>query len=311
MTTGDAATSSALTLDLLALFQEIHAKGSISAAARSLGMSPSLATRKLAAMERSMNTTLFQRTTRRMRLTEGGQVLLDWAQRTTDGYAQVEESLAGLRGEAAGVVRIAISDHASATFLAPFLQDFAPRFPKIRFTIATTDRLVNLVENGFDLALHTGLVPDSGLIGMKLHAVHRILCAAPDYLARRGTPRVPAELSAHDCLAHAPTEAVAWFFRHDGQLLRQAIHPRISVDSYVTLAELARRGLGIVRVSRNVVREDLKAARLVQLLADYACAYPRGDEPAVWMLYPERRLPRRSRVVIEEFGLYMKRALAA
>jgi len=306
----DTPASSALTLDLLELFQTIHARGSISAAARSLGISASLATRKLAAMERSLNTTLFQRTTRRMRLTEGGQVLLEWAQRTTDGYAEVAESLAGLRGEAAGIVRIAISDHASATFLAPFLQEFAPRFPKIRFTIATTDRLVNLVENGFDLALHTGFVPDSGLIGVKLHSVHRVICAAPDYLSRRGTPCALAQLSAHDCLAHAPTEAGVWFFRHDGQLLRQAVNPRITVDSYVTLAELARRGLGIVRVSRNVVREDLKAARLVQLLEDYECAYPEGDEPAVWMLYPERRLPHRARVFIEEFGLYMKRALA-
>ncbi|WP_076998427.1 LysR family transcriptional regulator [Variovorax sp. KK3] len=306
----DPSPTPALTLELLDLFLAVHARGSISAAARSLGLSPSLANRRLAAMERALKTTLFQRTTRRMRLTDGGQLLLEWAQRTTDGFAEVSESLAGLRGEAAGALRIAISDHASATFLAPFLQEFAPRFPHIRFIIATTDRLVNLVENGFDLALHTGFVPDSGLIGVKLHSVRRILCAAPDYLARRGAPRTPAELAAHDCLAHAPTEASTWFFQHEGQLLRQAVAPRIIVDSYVTLAELARRGLGVVRVSRNVVRDDLKSGRLQQVLEEYECAYPASDEPAVWMLYPDRRMPRRARVFVEEFGRYMKGALA-
>jgi molybdate transport repressor ModE-like protein len=300
---------STLTLELLELFREIHAQGSISAAARRLNMSPSLATRKLAAMERILQTTLFQRTTRQMRLTEAGHAVLEWAQRTLDGYAEVTESLGGLRGETAGTLRIALSDHASAGFLAPFLQEFLPRFPQIRFAISTTDRLVNLVEDGFDLALHTGQVPDSGLIGVKLNTVHRILCASPEYLARRGTPRIPGDLPVHDCLAHGPTEANVWFFKHEGQLLRQPVSPLITVDSYVTLSELARRGLGVVRVSRNVVRDDLKGGRLVQLLDGFECAYPARDEPAVWMLYPDRRLLRRTRVFMEEFGLYMKQAL--
>lgn len=302
---------SVVALELLELFQEIQRHGTISAAARHLDMSPSLATRKLASLERALQTPLFLRTTRKMRLTEGGAVLLAWAQATLEGYAQVSENLEGLKGELAGPIRIAMSDHATAVFLAPFLQEFVPRFPKIQFRVSTTDSLVDLVEKGYDLALHTGLVPDSGLIAVPIQAVRRVVCAAPDYLARRGTPRTPADLLQHDCLTHAPTEPGNWFFRRGhGDPVRQPVSALISVDSYISLAELARRGLGIVRISRNAVREDLRAGRLVQVLPDYECAHQAGDAPGVWLLYPDRRLLRRTRVFVEEFSAYMKRALA-
>lgn len=299
----------AVTLDLLQLLKEIHVQGSISAAARSLDISPSLATRRLSALERAMQVSLFQRTTRRTRLTEGGRIALDWAERVLEGYDTVAEELAGLKGKIAGSVRIALSDHATGVFLAPFLREFVPRFPAVRFVVSTTDRLVNLVEDGFDLALHTGKIPDSGLIGVQVRTVHRILCASPAYLQRRGTPATIADLAAHDCITHSPTEPGTWFFRHGGKLVRKAIEPLVTVDSYYSLIELGRCGLGIIRLSRNAVREDIQARRLIQVLPEYECAQQEGDLPAVWLLYPDRRMPRRVRVFIEEFSRYMKQAL--
>jgi LysR family transcriptional activator of dmlA len=301
---------SAVTLDLLELFVEIHATGSISAAARKLGLSPSLATRKLAALERGMDASLFQRTTRKVRLTEGGQVALEWAKRALGDYTDVAENLADLKGRPAGVIRIALSDHAAAVFLPPFLKEFAPRFPKIRYQLATTDHLVNPLEHGYDVVLHSGLIPDSSLIGVQIHAVHRVLCATPEYLARRGVPLLPPDLTLHDCLAHSPSEPNTWYFQRDGKLTTQVVAPFLAADSHLALVEFARRSLGIARISRMPVRDDLRNGRLVQVLPEYQCVHQNGELPTVWILYPDRRLLRRTRVFVDAFTTYMKRALS-
>jgi DNA-binding transcriptional LysR family regulator len=194
--------------------------------------------------------------------------------------------------------------------LAPFLSEFLLRYPNIKLSIATTDRLVNLVDDGFDLALHTGRVADSGLIARRIRPIMRIMCAAPEYISAHGSPSSPRDLAFHNCLIHTPTEPQAWHFTRDGSTTRQPLNPLIAVDSYYALAEMARRGLGIARISRNVVKEDLKGGGLVQVLAEYECTTGDHEPSAVWLLYPDRRLARRTRVFIDEFSEYMKHALA-
>ena len=297
------------TLDLLELLVEIEDGGSISAAARKLGLSPSIATRRLAALERAMDSRLFQRTTRKVRLTESGRVALKWARRTLGDYAEVAEEIGDLRGQPAGVIRVALSDHAAAVFLPPFLREFAQHYPKIRYQLATTDHLLNPIEHGYDVALHAGLVPDSSLIGIQINPVHRLLCASPDYLARRGTPRAPADLASHDCLAHSPSEPDTWYFQRHGRLTKVHVAPFLAADSYLALMESARSGLGIARISRKPVQNDLRSGRLVEVLADFRCVHQNGEVPATWILYPDRRLPRRTRVFVEAFTDYMKRVL--
>jgi molybdate transport repressor ModE-like protein len=300
----------ALTLDLLELLVEIESCGSISAAARKLGLSPSIATRRLAALERAMDARLFQRTTRKVRLTEGGKAALKWARRTLGDFADLSEEIDDLKGQPAGVIRIAMSDHAAAVFLPPFLKEFAPRYPKIRYQLETTDHLVNPMEHGYDVALHSGLIPDSSLIGIQIHAVQRLLCATPEYLARRGIPKSLADLAEHDCLAHSPSEPDNWYFQRDGKVSAQPVKPFLTADSYLALMESVRRGLGIARISRKPIQNDLRSGRLVQVLADYQCVHQNGELPAVWILYPDRRLLRRTRVFVDAFADYMKRVLS-
>lgn len=300
----------ALNLNLLELLVQIEDCGSISAAARKLGLSPSIATRQLAALERAMDSRLFQRTTRKVRLTESGKAALQWARRTLGDFADVSEEIDGLKGQPAGVIRVALSDHAAAVFLPPFLKEFSLRYPKIRYQLATTDHLVNPIEDGYDVALHAGLIPDSSLIGMQIRTVHRLLCASPEYLARRGTPKSPADLAEHDCLAHSPSEPDNWYFKRDGEVIAQTVVPFLAADSYLALMESARSGLGIARISRKPVQNDLRSGRLIQVLADYECVHQNGDLPAVWIIYPDRRLLRRTRVFVEAFAEYMKRVLS-
>jgi len=300
----------AVTLDLLELLVEIEGCGSISAAARKLGLSPSIATRRLAALERGMDASLFQRTTRKVRLTESGRTALEWARRTLDEFGDVAEEIDALKGQPSGVIRVALSDHAAAVFLPPFLKEFSARYPKIRYQLATTDHLVNPIEDGYDVALHAGLIPDSSLIGIQIRTVHRVLCASPEYLARRGTPKSPAELAEHDCLAHSPSEPEHWHFKRDGKLIAQSITPFLTADSYLALMESARSGLGIARISRKPVQNDLRSGRLTRVLADYECVHQNGDLPAVWIIYPDRKLLRRTRVFVDAFAEYMKRVLS-
>jgi DNA-binding transcriptional LysR family regulator len=298
-----------LSLDLLALLVEIDAGGSISAAARKLGLSPSIATRRLAILERAMDARLVQRTTRAVRLTESGKAALAWAKRTLGDYADVSEEIDGLKGQPAGVIRVALSDHAAAVFLPPFLREFAAKYPKIRYQLETTDHLVNPIQDGYDVALHAGLIPDSSVVGHRISAVQRLLCASPDYLARRGTPKTPADLANHDLLSHSPSEPDKWYFKRDDRLVAQPITPYLTADSYLALVESVRSGLGIARISRKPVENHLRSGRLVQVLADWQCVHSSGEVPTVWILYPDRRLLRRTRAFVEAFADYMTRVL--
>ncbi len=301
---------SSISLELLDVFVRIQQLGSISAAARALSLSPSLATRKLAALELALQTQLFQRTTRRVRLTEGGRIALDWARRVLEGHAEVADDLAYIEGQPAGLIRVSMSEYAAAVFLPPFLSGFSLRYPEIRFVVNTTDALVNPIEQGYDVAVHSGRIPDSSLVGIQIRPVQRVLCASPDYLARRGHPLIPEDLQSHDCLVHSPTEPATWFFRRAETLISQPIEPLLSIDSYLALLELSRRGLGIVRISRNVVRDDLRSGQLTEVLEDYQCVFQTGALPGLWIIYPNRQLLHRTRVFVDALTQYLERVLA-
>lgn len=295
---------------LLRLFLAVEATSSISAAARDLNMSASLATRKLAALEKAVNARLFHRTTRSVRVTEAGRTVSEWARTVVDGYSGVVEELGSIEGQPRGLIRLSMSEYAATVFLPPFLALFGARYPDIRYLVSTTDVLVNPVSEGYDVVVHSGRVPDSSLVGVHVRSVQRVLCASPEYLAGRASPLAPRDLASHACLAHTPTEPTAWFFKRNDVLLRQQIEPILRVDSYLSLIECARRGLGIARISRNTVREELRSGRLVEVLPEYQSVYETGELPGVWILYPSRRVTTRVRLFIDAFSRYLQTVLA-
>jgi DNA-binding transcriptional LysR family regulator len=299
-----------VTMDLLLLFVRIAELGSIAGAARELDISPSFATRRVAALERALGTRLFQRTTRSVKLTESGGIALKWARNALENYSKVTDDLAAVEGQPSGLIRVALGEYAALVFLPKFLSDFAHRYPEIRFTITTTDSVVKLVDEGYDVALHSGLIPDASFVGIRLYDVQRILCASPGYIQHRGMPKRLEDLSEHNCLVHAPSEEKNWFFEHNKRLMGQPLNQYILADDYLVLIELARNGLGIIRISHNAVREDLRSGRLVQILPEYQCVYPTGELPGMWIIYPNRRLLLRTRVFVDALTKYMEKALA-
>jgi len=288
-----------INMALLRLFTQVAKHGGIAAAARELDMSPSLATRKLAALERSLNVRLFERTTRSVKLTEAGEIGLRWARQALGSYEQVADDLASLLRRPSGTIRLAINYYAGTTYLPKLLDAFCTEYPEIRLSITTSENVAELVEEGYDLALYSGRIPDSRVVGVRLREFRRVLCASPKYLKRRGVPKRLDDLTQHDCLMHSTNEPLNWFFRKGNKLVAQPIRPRIEADNNVLLRELALAGLGVARLGHYILDEDLAKGRLVELLPEYKCVYSTGELPGLWLIYPNRRALFRTRALID------------
>ena len=288
-----------VSLDLAKLFTLVARIGTIAGAARALNMDASLATRKLAQLEAALGARLVERTTRSMKLTEAGRVALAWAIEAVESFEDATDEVASLQERPSGVIRLAVAQYTALQYLPGLLAEFCTAYPEVHLVLSTTDSLVNLVDDGYDVAIHSGQIPASGMVGKRLRQFQRILCAAPDYLAARGTPARPEDIASHDCLVHSANEPRTWCFQRGASLVSQPVRARVESDNYAVLLELARQSLGILRVSENLVLEDIRAGRLVQVLPAYKCVYPNGELPGLWLLYPSRRLPYRTRLFVD------------
>ena len=293
-------------MDLLQLFTAIADGGTIAGAARQLNMSPSVATRKIAALEKALQARLFDRTTRRIHLTEAGVTALEWARSVVEGHLRLADELSAQQGELSGLLRLVVNEYLGTAVLPEFLADFSRRYPQIRYTMALTDALVEADARDYDIALHSGRVPDSGLKGIRIRSVRRVLCASPAYLKRRGTPNDLESLANHDCLVHRQHAGGHWMFRLNGKTISQPIRQLLVANSYLPLMELARAGMGIIRVSELAVRPDLARGSLVQILPAYESVYADGEVAAVWVLYPDDRMLARVRVFLDELSKWLK-----
>lgn len=292
-------TPSKVTLGQIELMQRVAQKLNIAAAGRELGMSGSLAARQIAALERSLGVRLFQRTTRSIRLTEAGELVLKWANQTLESFAELSDSMATMTQTPRGLVRLAANHYAADTYLPRVLSEFCAIYPEIKLSVITTDELVDLVSAGIDVAIHSGRVPDSSMVGFRVREVHRVLCASTEYLKQAGIPKTPEDLASHSCLVHSSNEPVTWFFLHGARTIGVTLRSRLEANNHNVLLEFARHGLGIARLGWNTVRRDIESGRLVQILPDYACVHPSGERPNVWILYPNRKLLYRTRVLVD------------
>ena len=297
----------AMTLDLAKLFVLVAQQGSIAAAARTLNVDPSLATRKLAQLERALEARVFERTTRSMTLTEAGVIALRWATEAVDSFEKATDELARLQERPAGPIRIAATQYASTVYLPPLLAEFNLQYPDVHFVVSTTDSPVNLIEEHHDLAIHSGRVPNTLMVGQKLREFQRVLCASPAYLKAHGMPLALSDLLEHNCLVHSANEPRNWHFQLGRELLSQPVRVHLETDNYSVLIELARQSMGIIRISLNLVESDLNSGRLVRLLPEYKCVYSNGDLPGLWLLYPNRKVQYRTRLLID----FLKRHLKA
>jgi DNA-binding transcriptional LysR family regulator len=270
-------------LDAMAAFVAAVDEGSLAAAARRLGRSPAAVTRAVALLERRTGTRLLHRTTRVMRLTEAGERYVATCRRILADLAEAELLAAGERQAPRGLLTVTAPALFGFLHVRPLVDAFLEAYPEVQVRLLLLDRIVNLIEEGMDLAVRIGPLPDSSLIAVTVGALRRVVCASPDYLARKGTPRAPADLAAHDCIAftqESPGET-AWRFTTGSVRVR----PRLVTNSAEAAVASASEGHGITRVLSYQVERELAAGRLVLLLPEFE-----PPPPPVHLVYPEARL---------------------
>lgn len=261
-------------------FVAIATAGSFRGGAAALGTSTTHMSRAIMRLEARVQAQLFHRTTRSVRLTDAGRVFLEHCQRLVmereEAFALIDE-----KGEPQGELRLTCSTAMGERFIAPILRRFARTYPRLQVNIDLTNRVVDLVAEGYDLAVRTGHLPDSRLIATRVASRSLVTCASPAYLKLLGHPRDLADLDRHDCLIG---NAGTWQFSIEGKPQSYRPRSRWRCNSGGAVLEAALDDMGLCQLPDFYVRKSLAEGRLVPVLGDFQPA----DEP-IWAVYPQRR----------------------
>jgi DNA-binding transcriptional LysR family regulator len=278
-------------------FVAVVAKGSLTAAAQAEGVAPAVIGRRIDALEARLGVKLLQRTTRRLSLTHEGSAFLENCQRLVADFNAAEASVSAGGVKASGHLRITGPAGFGRRHLAPLVPAFLARHPEVSLSLNLADRVVDLVNEGYDCAVRVGDLPDSSLVGVRLADNRRLCVAAPAYLRRAGTPQTPADLSRHQCLtlSSEASQTRGWAFAVDGVVTHLRPVGRLDCSDGQVLHAWCLEGLGIAWRSTWEVQADIASGRLVSVLDAYA-APPNG----IYAVFPSaRHLPLRVRLWID------------
>jgi len=259
--------------DDLKIFVAVIDSGSLSAASVHLGQTTSGVSRALSRLEDKLATSLLTRTTRRMELTEEGQLFLQQARAILAAMEQAEETIRIRRQKPAGRLCIDAASPFMLHCVVPHVAEFRALYPEIRLELSSNDQIADLIEHRTDIAIRIGALTDSTLHARPLSSSPLYIVASPAYLAEHGAPAVPEDLSAHSLIGFAQYEqGNSWPLRHAGGEDLQ-ITPTLSASSGETIRQLAIAGQGIARLADFMTRADLEAGRLVKVLEPYYTGY--------------------------------------
>ncbi|GLU31655.1 LysR family transcriptional regulator [Trinickia caryophylli] len=278
-------------------FVAVAAKGSLSAAAAAEGVAPAVIGRRLDALEERLGVKLFVRTTRKLTLTFEGSAFLEDCQRIVHELNHAEASVSAGGVKASGHLRVSAPAGFGRKHVAPLVPAFAAAHPDVSITLDLSDRLVDLVNEGFDCAVRLGELPDSSLVSLKLGENRRVCVGAPAYLEHRGTPQTLADLARHNCLALAANanQQRAWSFQEDGKAVSIKVSGTMECTDGAVLREWCVLGYGLAWRSWWEVGADIAAGRLVTVLDGFA-APPIG----IHAVFAQRRhLPLRVRLFLD------------
>ncbi|MES1926639.1 LysR family transcriptional regulator [Salinisphaera sp. T31B1] len=278
----------------------VHAveAGSFSAAARLLDLTPSAVSKQIRRLEDRLRTRLFHRTTRRIRLTEAGQNYYQRCSRILRDIDEAEDTVSSLTADPWGTLRIAATVSFGRVEVLPLINDFMARYPQINVTFELTDRHVDLVNEGIDVAIQwREQIEDPNIVARRLCVNRRIICAAPAYLERHGVPHRPEDLLSHNCLTLSTLDQFNDWAFEDAEVGHRVlrVHGSFRSNTADGLHEAVRAGVGLARLSNWLVAPDIRARRLVPVLAEYP-----HDYSAFYVLYPHRRhLSRKVRAFVD------------
>ncbi|MBI1772457.1 MAG: LysR family transcriptional regulator [Burkholderiales bacterium] len=271
--------------------------GSLSRAASVLGMTPAAASATLKRLETQLGTRLFERSTRALRITAQGQILLDYAQRAFDLLDEGESQVSEARTALVGTIRVAAPSDLTRTTLLPWLDEFLALHPGVQLALNVGDRPLDVVRDEVDVAIRYGTLTDSRLVARVLAQSRPILCAAPSYLAHHPAPQTPQDLALHNCLIFERSSRLhkTWRFGQNGKWKEVRVKGDRSADDASLARMWAIAGAGIIFKSLIDVRQELADGSLVALLTDWETeAYP------LHALLPSGRfIPNRVRALVE------------
>jgi DNA-binding transcriptional LysR family regulator len=259
-------------LQSITTFIAVARAQSFAEAARRLRLSTTAVSRHVAELEQALGTTLLRRTTRSVTLTEAGARYLPRAEAVLQELDSLNAEIGASDRVPRGRLRISAPPGIGHDWIVPLVTDFLIAYPQIDLELDLSERMVDLVAEGFDAAIRSGPLPSSSLIAHRIIEMRYLLCASPDYLDRHGVPASPADLVSHDCLfwsTSAITDVAAWTFVRGGHTQTEPVHCRLRIGNLPALRRAAIAGLGLTMLPQLDVQEDISAGRLVRLLPDY------------------------------------------
>jgi DNA-binding transcriptional LysR family regulator len=273
------------TLTSMKVFAAVVETGSFAAASDRLDMSRAMTSKYVAHLEEHLGTRLLQRTTRKLTLTESGATYYERCVQILADISEAEEGALHLTEAPRGTLRLTVPVSFGILHMGPVISDYMKQYPDVKVDLLVTDRRVDLLEEGLDMAIRIGSLSESGLVAKKFASDRVVICGSPEYLQRLGTPKTPAELAQHNCLTYSlSATGDEWKMEGpDGQhTVKVSGSLRATNGDLVKLAALG--GVGLMRQPLFICGEDLRAGRLVEVLPEY-----RSDSMGIYAVYPSRK----------------------
>jgi len=254
---------------------------SFTQASKKLAISTAQVSRQVSALEKRLNIKLFYRTTRKVSLTEEGHVFYQHCRNVLDGLDTAERAITNLQSKPQGKIKLTVPVTYGEQYILPLVNDFIKLYPEISVFAYLSNQQVNLIDEGYDLAIRLGKLSDSSMMAKKLGQRKNYVCASPAYLAKHGTPHTLSELDQHSCLLGTLDY---WHFKESGRIKNIRVTGKLRYNSGVGLVDAALKGHGIVQLPDYYIKDHIENATLVTLLDNY-----REPDQGIWALYPQNR----------------------
>lgn len=255
---------------LMRIFVEAAERESFVGASQRLGMSAPAVTRAIARLEDSLSVRLFNRTTRRVRLTESGARYYGDAKRILEEIEEVESALVGVYRKPKGVLSVTAPVLFGRKYIVPILTEFLERHPEVKVKAIFFDRISNILDEGLDVAIRIGNLNDSGQFAVRVGNVQKVVCGSPDYFNKHGVPNHPADLADHQIIRSSAVEpSTTWWFHSDGDRVSVRVFPRLQFNQNDSAISAVKYGYGITRLMSYQVGEEFQSGSLVRILQAY------------------------------------------
>ena len=285
------------------LFVEVVKARSFRRAAEALGMPNSTLSRRISELEKAIGLRLLHRTTRKIELTEAGQIYFERCKRIVDEARLAHEQLGEMLAQPSGVLRVSLPEGFANFFLVPLIPEFIRRYPGISFEFDLTPQRADLVSEPIDVAIRMGELADSNLIARQIARLPRYLYASPHYLEFAGEPSHPDDLTRHECLRLRTKEADTWTLHHADETVEVVVGGRFSLNSVVMMQRLATLDLGIAVLAEDIVTDDVANGRLRRVLPQWEVA-----PLSVYAITETRLLPAKTQRFIDFLREHLRQA---